>query len=94
MIDKREISALKDYLETNEESELKIARSFLEDVILELKKIQQYRSIGTVEELQKSVNVRNKVTEIVNMQLITGNNNYKEIHDCFHEIVKVVQDNY
>lgn len=35
-----------------------------------------------------------KITEIVNRQLIAGKNNYKEIYNCFYEIVKVVQDNY
>lgn len=54
MIGKSEISALKDYLETNEESELNIARSFLEDVILELGELKQYRSIGTVEECREA----------------------------------------
>lgn len=59
-----------------------------------LEEIQQYRSIGTIEELQKSVDVRKQVTEIVNRQLVAGKNNFKETYDCFHEIVKVVQDNY
>lgn len=53
MIGKTEIVALKDYLETNDESELKIARSFLEDTILELEEIQRYRAIGTVEEIKR-----------------------------------------
>lgn len=42
----------------------------------------------------KALEVKEKVTEIVNRQLIAGKNNYKEIYDCFYEIVKVVQDNY
>ncbi len=54
MIDKREISVLKDYLETNEESEPRIARSFLEDVILMFEEIQQYQAIGTVEECREA----------------------------------------
>ncbi len=54
MIDKREISVLKDYLETNEESEPRIARSFLEDVILMFEEIQQYQGIGTVEECREA----------------------------------------
>lgn len=59
-----------------------------------IKKLQQYRSIGTVEECQQAVNVRKDVTEIVNRQLIAGKNNYKETNDCFYEIAKVVQSNY
>lgn len=66
----------------------------LDIVIKALEEIQLYRSIGTIEECQKSVNVRKQVTEIVNQQLIAGNNNFKEIYDCFHEIANVVQDNY
>lgn len=54
MIDKFEISALKDYLATNDESEPKIARGFLEDVILMFEEIQQYRAIGTVEEFREA----------------------------------------
>ena len=41
-----------------------------------------------------ALEVKEKITEIVNRQLIAGKNNYKEIYDCFYEIVKVVQDNY
>lgn len=54
MIDKIEISALKDYLETNDESEPKIARGFLEDVILMFEEINRYRAIGTVEECREA----------------------------------------
>ena len=55
MISKAEIGALKDYLETNDESELKIARGFLEDVISSLEEIQQYRSIGAVSECREAM---------------------------------------
>ena len=41
-----------------------------------------------------ALEVKSKITEIVNRQLIAEKNNYKEIYDCFYEIVKVVQDNY
>ena len=58
MISKIEIGAVKDYLETNNESELKIARSFLEDIVLELEEIQQYRSIGTVSDCKEAVEMR------------------------------------
>lgn len=54
MIDKIEISALKDYLETNDESEPKIARGFLEDVVLMFEETNQYRAIGTVEECREA----------------------------------------
>lgn len=61
-----------------------------------LEELKSYQIISAinVKELQKSVNVRKQVTEIVNRQLIAGKNNYKEVYDCFHEIAKVVQDNY
>lgn len=42
----------------------------------------------------RALEIQEKVTEIVNRQLIAGNNNYKEIYDCFFEIAKIVQDNY
>ena len=42
----------------------------------------------------KALEMQEKITEIVNRQLIAGNNNYKEIYDCFFELVKIVQDNY
>lgn len=48
MISKIEISALKDYLETNEESEPRIVKGFLEDVISMFDELQQYKAIGTV----------------------------------------------
>lgn len=53
MISKMEISSLKDYLETNEESEPRIAKGFLEDVISMFEEIQQYRAIGTVARFQQ-----------------------------------------
>lgn len=59
-----------------------------------LEEIQQYRDIGTVEEYKKSADVRKQITEIVNRQLIAGKNNYKEVYNCFYEIVDVVQNNY
>lgn len=55
MIDKFEISALKDYLAANNESEPKIARGFLEDVVLMFDEIQQYRAVGTVDKIQKNI---------------------------------------
>ena len=42
----------------------------------------------------RALKIQEKITEIVNRQLIAGNNNYKEIYDCFFELVKIVQDNY
>lgn len=59
-----------------------------------LEEIEQYRTIGTVEECQKAMTVRREVQEIVDQQLIAGENSYKEIYACFWEIVKVVQANY
>lgn len=59
-----------------------------------LEEIEQYRTIGTVEECQKAMTVRRAVQEIVDQQLIAGENSYEEIYACFWEIVKVVQANY
>lgn len=59
-----------------------------------LTEIQQYRKLGTVEECKKSANVRRQVTEIVNRQLIAGEDTYEEVYSCFWEIVRVIQDNY
>ena len=44
----------------------------------------------------KALIVKDKVTEIVDRQLVTGNGkyNYKEAYECFREIIKIVQDNY
>lgn len=56
--------------------------------------VEEYRKIGTIEECRAAVDVKKKITEIVNRQLIAGKNNYKETNDCFYEIVKVIQDNY
>ena len=63
-------------------------------IIKALEELQQYRTIGTVEECRKAITVRREVQEIVDQQLIAGKNNYKETYDCFWEIVKVVQANY
>lgn len=41
-----------------------------------------------------ALEVNEKITEIVNRQLIARKNNYKEIYNSFYEIVKVVQENY
>lgn len=41
-----------------------------------------------------ALDVKEQITEIVDRQLIAGKNNYKEISDCFYEIVKIVQENY
>ena len=38
--------------------------------------------------------VRREVQEIVDQQLIAGEDSYEEIYACFWEIVKVVQANY
>lgn len=66
----------------------------LEMAINALEEIEQYRTIGTVEECQKAMTVRREVQEIVDQQLIAGENSYEEIYACFWEIVKVVQANY
>ena len=66
----------------------------MEIAIKSLEEIQKYCSIGTVEECQKAADVRNRVTEIVNRQLVAGKNDFKETYDCFWEIVKVIQDIY
>lgn len=55
MISKQEVSALKDYLQTNDESEPKIARSFLEDVISVFKELEEYRNIGTADECRDAM---------------------------------------
>lgn len=47
-----------------------------------------------MKECKAAVEVKRKITEIVNRQLIAGKNNYKETNDCFYKIVKVIQDNY
>ena len=65
-----------------------------EVAIKALEEIQKYRAIGTVEECQKAMTVRREVQEIVDQQLIAGENSYEEIYACFWEIVKVVQANY
>ena len=62
-------------------------------IIKALEELKQYRTIGTVEECQKAMTVRREVQEIVDQQLIAGENSYEEIYACFWEIVKVVQAN-
>lgn len=71
-------------------------KTYLADelAIKAFEELRQYRTIGTIEEFKKSVNVRKQITEIVDRQLIAGKNNYKEIYGCFWEIAKVIQDNY
>ena len=66
----------------------------IEIAIKALEEVQQYRAIGTPEECRAAVTVKSKVQEIVDRQLVAGKNNYKEIYNCFWEIVKVVQENY
>lgn len=51
----------------------------------------QYKEIGTVEEFSQLKEINKKITEEVNKQLIAGKNNYKEIYECFHKIVDIVQ---
>lgn len=55
-----------------------------------LEELQQYLSIGTVDECQKAKEVKQKIIEIVNQQLIAGKDNYKEVYSCFYDIVKVI----
>ena len=62
-------------------------------IIKALEELKQYRTIGTVEECQKAMTVRREVQEIVDQQLIAGEDSYEEIYACFWEIVKVVQAN-
>ena len=59
-----------------------------------LEEVQQCRAIGTLEECRKARTVRREVQEIVDQQLIAGEDSYEEIYACFWEIVKVVQANY
>lgn len=63
-------------------------------IIKALEELKQYRTIGTVGECQKAMTVRREVQEIVDQQLIAGEDSYEEIYACFWEIVKVVQANY
>lgn len=53
-----------------------------------LEEIEQYRAIGTFEECREAMEVKHKITEIVNKQLIVGNGKYKEVYGCFYDIVK------
>lgn len=55
---------------------------------------KDYRAIGTIDECQEAMEVKKKITKIVNQQLIAGKNNYKDVYECFYDIVKVIQDNY
>lgn len=66
----------------------------MEMAIKSLEEIQQYRVIGTVNECQDAIEVKQKITEIVNQQLIAGKDNYKEVYNCFYEIARVVQNYY
>lgn len=53
--------------------------------------LKQYRALGTVEELREAREKQKDIENIINMQLIAGKNNYKEIYESFHEIVRVIQ---
>lgn len=53
--------------------------------------IEEYRAIGTVEECRVAVEMKRRIAEIVNQQLIAGKDNYKEVYNCFYDIVKVMQ---
>lgn len=66
----------------------------MEIAINALEEIQKYREIGAVNECQDAMEVKQKITEIVNQQLIAGRDNYKEIYNCFYEIVRIVQSHY
>jgi len=59
--------------------------------VYSLEEIQQYRAIGTVEECREAREVNQKITNIVNQQLIAGKDNYKEVYDCFYDIVRAIQ---
>ena len=63
-------------------------------IIKALEELKQYHTIGTVKECRKAITVRREVQEIVDQQLIAGEDSYEEIYACFWEIVKVVQANY
>lgn len=47
--------------------------------------------LGTVEECREAVRIKKDVIENVNMQLIAGKNNYKEVYDSFYKIAAIVQ---
>ena len=59
-----------------------------------VEELKHFVTIGPVEECQKAMTVRREVQEIVDQQLIAGEDSYEEIYACFWEIVKVVQANY
>ena len=63
-------------------------------ILAMVEELQQCRAIGTLEECRKAITVRREVQEIVDRQLIAGEDSYEEIYACFWEIVKVVQANY
>lgn len=62
-----------------------------EAAINALEEIQHYRAIGTVEEFRDIIEINQKITDIVNRQLIAGKDNYKEVYSCFYDIVRTVQ---
>ena len=62
-----------------------------EMAILALEEVQKYRAIGTVEEFRQLKEINEKITEVVNKQLVAGRNSYKETHECFHKIADIVQ---
>lgn len=66
----------------------------MEMAIKALEEIQQYGLIGTVEECHEAMEVKQKIIEIVNQQLIAGKDNYKEVYRCFYDIVRVIQNHY
>lgn len=47
--------------------------------------------LGTVEECREAVRIKKDVIEKVNIQLIAGKNNYKEVYDSFYKIAAIVQ---
>lgn len=55
------------------------------------KELEAYRAIGAVEECWEAIKIKKDVTENVNMQLIAGKNNYKEVYDSFYKIAAIVQ---
>lgn len=66
----------------------------ISSAVTALQEIQQYRAIGTVEECLEAMEIKHKITEMVNQQLIAGKNNYKEIYSCFYDIARIVQNHY
>lgn len=66
----------------------------IQNAIKAIEELEEYYVIGTVEECREAREVKQKITEIVNQQLIAGKNNYKEVYDCFYKIAKVIQEYY